>query len=101
MKGGEHMKTLHGKWIVVLACVALFAGCGAANAIGNARSSFDRAKSAGAETKAPADYYMAEAYLDKADHEAKEGDTKQARYFADQAGKYSDMALRKAGGGAK
>ncbi len=95
------MKTFSFKWIVVLACVALFAGCGAANAIGNARASFDRAKAAGAETKAPVDFYMAEAYLEKADHEAKEGDTKQARYYADQAEKYSGMALRKAGGGAK
>ncbi|HWS15444.1 MAG TPA: DUF4398 domain-containing protein [Candidatus Methylomirabilis sp.] len=95
------MKTFDGKWIVVLACVALFAGCGAANAISSARASFDRAKAAGAETKAPADYYMAEAYLEKADHEAKEGDNKQARYFADQSGKYSGQALQKAGGGAK
>lgn len=95
------MKKLSCKTMVVLACVALFAGCSAANAIGNARASFDRAKAAGAETKAPADYYMAEAYLSKADHEAKEGDRKQARYFADQAGKFSDMALQKAGGGAK
>lgn len=95
------MKTRSFKWIVVFACVALFAGCGAANAVSNARASLDRAKAAGAETKAPADYYMAEAYLEKADHEVKEGDTKQARYFADQSGKYSSQALQKAGGGAK
>ncbi|MEK6695992.1 MAG: DUF4398 domain-containing protein [Candidatus Deferrimicrobiota bacterium] len=95
------MKKLSCKWIAVLACVALFAGCGATNAISNARASFDRAKAAGAETKAPADYYMAEAYLDKADHEAKEGDNSQARHFADQSGKYSSQALQKAGGGAK
>ena len=95
------MKTISCKGIAVLACVVLFAGCGAANAIGNARASFDRAKAAGAETKAPADYYMAEAYLEKADHEAKEGDNKQARIFAEQSGKYSSQALQKAGGGAK
>lgn len=87
--------------IVIGSCVALFAGCSAANAISNARVSLDRAKAAGAETKAPADYYMSEAYLDKADHEAKEGDAKRARYYADQSGKYSGEAIRKAGGGAK
>ena len=95
------MMAISSKLIAALACVALFAGCGAANAIGNARASLDKAKAAGAETGAPEDYYMAEAYLEKADHEAREGDTKQARHYANQSERYSGQALRKAGGGAK
>ena len=95
------MKAISCRWIVVLGCVVLLAGCGAASAIGNARASLDMAKAAGAETGAPEDYYMAEAYLEKADHEAREGDGKQARHYADQSVRYSGQALRKAGGGAK
>lgn len=95
------MRTLFRKGIFFLACVALSAGCATAQKVGSAREALGRAKAAGAETKAPADYYMAEAYLEKADHETKEGDTKQARHFADQSGKYSSEAIRKAGGGAK
>ncbi len=95
------MKTRSSKWVTAAACIALFVGCSAANTIGSARKSLDQAKSAGAETKAPDDYYMAEAYLNRADHEAKEGDTKQAGYFAEQSEKYSGQAIRKAGGGVK
>jgi hypothetical protein len=94
------MESIPRKWILFLACVGLFSGCGTANSISSARVSLDRAKAAGAVTKAPADYYMAEAYLDAANQEVKEGDDKEARYFADQSGKYSGQALRKAGGGA-
>lgn len=95
------MKTLFRKSIVFLACAALFAGCITAKKVESARAAFARAKAAGAEIKAPADYYMAEAYLDRARHETEEGDTKQARYFADQSSKYSGEAIRKSGGGAK
>lgn len=95
------MKTPFCRWIVALACTALLAGCGTVNTIGNARAAFERAKAAGAETKAPADYYMAEAYLDRVDEEVKEGDKAQARHFAEASEKYSIQALQKAGGGAK
>ena len=95
------METLCRKGLAVLGCVALFAGCATAHKVGSARAALGQAKTAGAETKAPADYYMAEAYLERADHETREGDTKQARYFAEQSGKYSSQAIQKSGGGVK
>ena len=102
------MKKFCTRAIVLLACVALFAGCGkflghasTAGDIGQARESLAKAKAAGAETKAPADYYMAEEYLKKAEHEVQEGDREIARDWAGKSLKYSTQALQKAGGGAK
>jgi hypothetical protein len=95
------MKTAFRELIVAITSLVLLAGCTAANEIASARASLDKAKDAGAATRAPGDYYMAEAYLDAAGQEVKEGDTHQARYFANQSGIYSGRALQKAGGGAK
>jgi hypothetical protein len=95
------MKTIWSRAVVVLACVALFAGCSTANAIQNAKASLDKAKAAGAETKAPMDYYLGAAYLDAANEEVKEGDGSAARDFAGKSVKHSEQAARKAGGGAK
>jgi hypothetical protein len=94
------MKPFRTAAFALLACVALFAGC-AANAVSNARVSLDKAKAAGAEAKAPGDFYMAQEYLGLADHEVNEGDSKGAREFAEKSEKYSKEALQKAGGGAK
>lgn len=91
-------------WVVLLAvvlCAGLVAGCATANALQNARDSVAKAKAAGAETKAPFEYYAAEAYLGKAIHQADKGDNKQAAIFTKQAQDYSDKALQMAGGGAK
>ncbi len=85
----------------VLLAVLLMAGCAATGALESARSSFQKAKAAGAESKAPYEYYSAEAYLEKAEHEVTEGDSKEAREFATQSEKFSAEALQKAGGGAK
>jgi len=95
------MKNIVLKTIVLLSSVALIGGCATANTVGNARASLDKAKAAGAEAKAPEDYYMAEAYFTKAEHETKEGDKDEAKEFAEKSMKYSEQALQKAGGGAK
>jgi len=91
-------------WVVLLAvvlCAGLVAGCATANALQNARNSLDKAKAAGAESKAPFEYYAAEAYLGKAAHQAEKGDNKQADIFTKQSQEYSAKALVLAGGGAK
>ena len=103
------MKTFWARAVVLLACVAMLAGCGGkflghartAERIGEAREALTKAKAAGAETKAPAEYYMAEEYLKLAEHEVQEGDREVAREFAGKAEDYSKRALQKAGGGAK
>ena len=89
------------KAVVVLACLALFAGCGTASALQNARASLDKAKAAGAEVKDPANYYLGQAYYDKANHEVQEGDNAEAREFAAKSQKHSNEAIQRAGGGAK
>lgn len=91
-------------WTVVIGVAlsaGLAAGCSSASAIKNARASFDKAKAAGAEAKAPFEYYAAEAYLGLAQHEADESDRHGVREFAGKSEQYSAEALRKAGGGAK
>ncbi len=95
------MRKISSILIVMASSAVLLAGCATANTVANARTSLDKARAAGAEQKAPADYYMAEAYYQKADHETKEGDRSEAKYFAEQSIKYSDQAIQKAGGGAK
>ena len=91
-------------WAVASAIVlaaGLAAGCGATKAVQSAQASFERAKASGAETKAPYEYYSAEAYLHHAHHEVDEGDNKQAKTFANQSEFFSAKAVEKAGGGAK
>ena len=87
--------------LVLLLPAFLAAGCTSATALKNARTAFDKAKAAGAETKAPYEYYQAEAYLDLADHERADGDRPAVRDFAAKSEKYSAEAIQKAGGGAK
>ncbi len=87
--------------LTVVLATFLAAGCSSATAVKNARSSYEKAKSAGAEAKAPYEYYSAESYLGLAEHEAQEGDHKAARDFAETSGRFSAEALQKAGGGAK
>jgi len=95
------MKTTSSRALVVLACAALFAGCGA-SALQNAKTSFEKAKAAGAETKAPMEYYMAQEYLVQAEKEqVGDGDRKQGRVYSEKSLKYSTEAIQKAGGGAK
>lgn len=95
------MRRIASLLIALTSCAALAGGCATAHTVANARTSLDKAKAAGAETKAPADYYMAEAYYDMADHETKEGDTSAAKEFAEKSIKHSEQAIQKAGGGGK
>jgi hypothetical protein len=98
------MKTFWARAVVLLGCVALFAGCGhygAAHKLSLAQEALAKAKAASAETKAPADYYMAQEYLMKAEHEVQEGDRSFAKEMAGKSMHHSQEALRKAGGGAK
>jgi hypothetical protein len=87
--------------LAVLFTAGLAAGCSSATALNKARASFDKAKAAGAETKAPYEYYSAEAYLGFAEHEKEEGDRHGVREFSELSEKFSAEALQKAGGGTK
>jgi uncharacterized secreted protein with C-terminal beta-propeller domain len=102
------MKSAISKILVLLACVALVAGCGkflghadTASKLTLAQESLAKAKAAGAETKAPAEYYMAVEWLKAAEHEVQEGDRPAAKEWAEKSEQYSKAALQKAGGGAK
>ena len=95
------MRRIASLLIALVASAALIGGCATANTVANARTSLDKAKAAGAATKAPADYYMAEAYYEMADHETREGDTSAAREYAGKSIKHSEQAIQKAGGGGK
>lgn len=87
--------------LTVVLAAGLATGCSSATALKNAKSSFEQAKAAGAEKKAPYEYYMAESYLGVAEHESQEGDSKGVREFVEKSEQYSAEAIRKAGGGAK
>ena len=87
--------------LTVVLAAGLVAGCSSATALKNAKSSFEQAKAAGAEKKAPYEYYMAESYLGVAEHEVQEGDSKGVREFAEKSEQFSAEAIKKAGGGAK
>jgi hypothetical protein len=102
------MKLSITKITVLLACVAFAAGCSgflghasAAQKLTNAQEALAKAKAAGAETKAPTEYYMAQEYLGKAEHEVAEGDRPFAKEMAEKSEQFSKAALQKAGGGAK
>ncbi len=91
-------------WVLALAVIltaGLAIGCSSATALKNSKSSFENAKAAGAETKAPYEYYSAEAYLGLAEHETDEGDRRGVREFSEKSQQFSAEALKKAGGGAK
>ena len=91
-------------WIVFCALMliaGLAAGCATKNALESTRMSLDQAKAAGAEKKAAYEFYMGEAYLQKAVQQAEKGDTKQAGIFNKQAADYSAKALGMSKGGAK
>lgn len=86
---------------IALAVAAGASGCATSNAIKSAQGSLERAKAAGSEAKAPYEYYSAEAYLLQANHEAGEGDNKQARAFARESENFAVEAMRMTGGGTK
>jgi hypothetical protein len=101
------MKTFWAGTVLLLGCAALM-GCSSSryfstsNRIGECREALAKAKAAGAETKAPMDYYLAVEYLNYADKEAVgDGDNNQGQVFAQKCKEHSEAAVRKAGGGAK
>ncbi|NJD63111.1 MAG: hypothetical protein FIA93_10405 [Deltaproteobacteria bacterium] len=67
----------------------------------HATAAFERAKAAGAENRAPYEYYTAEEYLKLAKEELASGDRIGVALFAAESEKYSYEAMEKAGGGAK
>lgn len=95
------MRQLTRALLVLLLPAVLAAGCASTAALRNADTSFGQAKAAGAETKAPFEYYSAEAYLDLAHHEKAEGDGDMVVEFSKKSERFSAEALQKAGGGMK
>lgn len=88
-------------FLSALLFTGLISGCGSIKYVNRAQTSFDEAKAAGAEQKAPFEYYAAEEYLSLAEHENEEGDHAQTKIFAEESMKYSSEALEITGGGAK
>lgn len=68
-------------------------------AVENARLAFEKARTLGAETAAPYEYYTAEEYLKLAKQELKEGDRIGVAIFAAESERYSFEASEKATGG--
>ena len=95
------MKRPWAVWSAVVLSAGLAAGCATTRAMESAQASYEKAKAAGAATKAPFEYYAAEAYLAQAKHEYEEGDRKQTRVFAKQSEFYSAKAIEMTGGGAR
>jgi hypothetical protein len=102
------MKTFWARTVLLIGCAALLASCSSqryfstSNRIAECTEALAKAKAAGAETKAPMDYYMAQEYLAYADMESKQmGDNEQGQVFAEKCKEYSAAATQKAGGGAK
>lgn len=102
------MKTAWVRVVLLLACVALLAACSSdryfttSNRIAECREALGKAKAAGAETKAPMDYYMAAEYLNYSTKESVgDGDNKQAQVFSKKCEEHSAAAVQKSGGGAK
>ena len=85
----------------VMLIAGLSAGCATKNALESTRMSLDKAKAAGAEKTAAYEFYMGEAYLGKAVHQAEKGDSKQAEIFNKQAADHAAKALEMSKGGAK
>jgi hypothetical protein len=69
------------------------------HAVENARISFVAARAAGCETAAPFEYYMAQEYLQLAEHELAEGDKIGVIEFAEKSKAHSSKAIETAKGG--
>jgi len=90
-----------GRILLAAALAGGLAGCGAMGAIGRAENALNEARAAGAEVKAPYEYYAAQVYLDLASHEKGEMDLRQSRAWARESAEFSAKALEKAKGGAR
>ena len=89
--------------VLVAAAAAglLLGGCATNRTLEEARDTFRRADRAGAEARAPYDYYAAEVYLDLAEHEWREFDYPQTATYAEKALDHARKAAGTAGGGAQ
>jgi len=72
-----------------------------AGAVENARISFQAAKAAGCEIAAPFEYYMAQEYLQLAEHELAGGDKDGVVEFAKKSKAHSTKAIEMAKRGPK
>ncbi len=70
-----------------------------AEAVKEARESFQEAKTSGGELAAPYDYYMAQEYLRLAEHELGEACVKSVHEFARKSKAHSAKAIEVAKGG--
>lgn len=82
----------------IVLCAGLATGCATTRAIESAQASYEKARAAGAEKRAPFEFYAAEAYLAQARHEYEEGDRKQTKVYAQQSEFHSAKAIEMAGG---
>ncbi len=87
--------------LAAVAVAGLLGGCATLGTVGKAREALGQAEAAGAETKAPYDYYAARAYLEMAEHEKDELDWKAAHEWAQRALDHASRALAGAGGGGR
>lgn len=74
---------------------ALAAGCSGAADLRRAEDALERARLAGAEAKAPYEYFSAREYYELAVREREEADHEQAKVFAAESLKYSTEAIAK------
>ena len=86
-------------WLSVGLCLGIGSGCAAVTstkAVGAARVELKAAETAGAEERAPYEYKMAKAYLDKAGEEEGEAEYEAATTLAQKAKGWAEVARRKA-----
>lgn len=89
------MRRAKHRFLIALLGTGLLTGCASIDAVHKAQEEFQRAQVAGAEQKAPFEYYVAEAYLEVAEHEKGELDIRAAHQFADKSTQFSIRALEK------
>lgn len=88
-------------WLAALAAVGMLGGCSTLGTLGQARDTLAQAKAAGAEAKAPYEFYKAQAFLDLAEHEKDENDWSSAKEWAGVALENAQKALAQSKGGAQ
>lgn len=90
------MKVRWTSWLVLLPVALSSTGCGAVLYTANvapASSSVEQARLAEAETRAPYEYYLAQAYLEKAREEAAEANYQDAIRFAEASEQNATRAI--------
>lgn len=88
-------------WLAALAAVGLLGGCSTLGTLGQAHDTLAQARAAGAETKAPYEFYRAQEFLTMAEEEKDELDLGAAHEWAKTALESAQKALEKAKGDAR